>query len=256
MHSLQPAADFIAEFQIFWRNIGEISNCLLKKVALETNRNKLPIVSFFRFNIIFHMNGSENGRIFSVKAQDGNMDIYTKLKNGEPVDMRSAEYRPVIEELHRANKALFHLNHAEPGTTEHKKAVEELFAGNVPDELGFFTPIQIDFPGQISFGKHVFINHSFTAMSVGGIEIGDNVQIGPKVTIVTTNHDLKNRYVLKCKPVIIENGVWIGACASIMPGVHIGENAVIAGGAVVVKDVPANTVVGGNPASVIKTLSS
>ena len=74
------------------------------------------------------------------------------------------------------------------------------------------------------------------------------------MTIVTTNHDLWNRSVLRCRPVIIESGVWIGACACIMPGVHIGENAVIAGGAVVVKDVPANTVAGGNPAAVIKTL--
>ncbi len=171
------------------------------------------------------------------------------------MDMRSEEYRPVIQELHRADKALFHLNHAEPGTEEQKKAIEELFNGKVPAGLGFFTPVQIDFPGQITFGNHVFINHGFTAMSVGGIIIGDNVQIGPNVTIVTTNHDLKNRSVLRCRPVIIENGVWIGACASIMPGVRIGENAVVAGGAVVVRDVPANTVVGGNPAVVIRTLS-
>ena len=184
------------------------------------------------------------------------MNIYTKLKNGEPVDMRSEEYQPVIKELHRANKALFHLNHAEPGSEEYGKAFEELFDGTVPEGLGIFTPVQIDFPKQITFGKHVFINHSFTAMSVGGIEIGDNVQIGPKVTIVTTNHDPENRSVLRCKPVIIENGVWIGACASIMPGVRIGENAIIAGGAVVVKDVPANTVAGGNPAAVIRTLAS
>ena len=195
-------------------------------------------------------------RYDQTQKEDGSMDIYTKLKNGEPVDMRSEEYLPVIAELHRANKALFHLNHAEPGSEEQSRALEELFDGKVPEGLVFFTPVQIDFPKQITFGKHVFINHSFTAMSVGGIEIGDNVQIGPRVTIVTTNHDLENRSVLRCRPVIIEDGVWIGACASIMPGVHIGENAVIAGGAVVVKDVPANTVVGGNPAAVIKTLAS
>lgn len=70
-----------------------------------------------------------------------------------------------------------------------------------------------------------------------GITIGDNVQIGPHVTIVTDNHDLKDRYVLRCREVVIGNDVWIGACASIMPGVHIGDNAVIAGGSVVTKDV-------------------
>ena len=92
-------------------------------------------------------------------------------------------------------------------------------------------------------------------MSIGGIEFGNNVQIGPHVTIVTDNHDLANRYVLKCRKVVIGNNVWIGAGVNIMPGVHIGDNAVIAGGAVVTRDVPANTVVGGNPAKVIKQLN-
>lgn len=182
------------------------------------------------------------------------MDVFEKLKNGEPVDMMSEEYRPAIAELHRADKALFHLNHAEPGSEEQKKAFDELFDGTMPDRLGIFTPTQIDFPKQITFGRHVFINHNFTAMSVGGIEFGDNVQIGPHVTIVTDNHDLDNRYVLKCKRVVIGNNVWIGAGVNIMPGVHIGDNAVIAGGAVVTRDVPANTVVGGNPAKVIREL--
>ena len=104
----------------------------------------------------------------------------------------------------------------------------------------------------MTFGKNVFINHSFTAMSIGGIELGDNVQIGPHVTIVTDNHDLKNRYVLRCRGVRIGANAWIGAGATIMPGVTVGENAVIAGGAVVTKDVPANAIVGGNPARVIR----
>ena len=103
---------------------------------------------------------------------------------------------------------------------------------------------------------NVFINHSFTAMSIGGIEIGDNVQIGPHVTVVTDNHDLKNRYVLKCRKVVIGSNVWIGAGVSMRPGVHSGENAVIAGGAVVTKDGPPDAIVGGNPAKVIRKLGT
>ncbi len=182
------------------------------------------------------------------------MNIFDKLSSGEPVDMMSEEYYPVVAELHRTDRALFHLNHTEPQTEEWRLALAGLFDGSIPDGLGIFTPTQIDFPMQITFGRHVFINHNFTAMSIGGIELGDNVQIGPHVTIVTNNHDLTNRYVLKCRKVVIENNVWIGAGACIMPGIHVGENAVIAGGAVVTKDVPANTVVGGNPAKIIRKL--
>ena len=181
-------------------------------------------------------------------------DIFEKLKSGAPVDMMSEEYLPAIEELQRADRVLFQLNHAQPGSTEQSLAWDELFQGHRPEDVTILTPTQIDFPGQISFGKQVFINHSFTAMSIGGIELGDNVQIGPHVTIVTDNHDLQQRYVLKCRTVVIGDNAWIGAGATIMPGVHIGKNAVIAGGAVVTKDVPENTVVGGNPAKVIRQI--
>jgi acetyltransferase-like isoleucine patch superfamily enzyme len=178
------------------------------------------------------------------------MDIFDALRTGQEVDMYSDAYRPCIEELHRANRALFHLNHAEPQTEAWQTAFEELF-DCYPPQIGIFTPVQIDFPKQMRFGKGVFINHSFTAMSIGGIDIGDNVQIGPHVTIVTDNHDLTHRSVLRCRSVIIGNNVWIGAEVKIMPGVHVGDNVVLAGGAVVTKDVPASAIVGGNPAKVI-----
>ena len=182
------------------------------------------------------------------------MDVFEKLKSGEPVDMLSPEYRPAIDELRRADLALFRLNHAEPTPENMAKGLDELFDGHDHSGLGIMTPCQIDFPKQLTIGKHVFINHSFTAMSIGGVTLEDNVQIGPHVTIVTDNHDFDNRYVLKCRSVRVCKNAWIGANATIMPGVTVGENAVVAGGAVVTKDVPANTVVGGNPAKVIKEL--
>ena len=182
------------------------------------------------------------------------MSVFDRLRAGEPVDMMSEEYRPAIEELTRANIALYHVNHTEPFSKENTDALQELFRGQYPESLGMFTPVQIDFPMQMRFGNNVFINHSFTAMSIGGIELGDNVQIGPHVTIVTDNHDWKDRYVLRCKGVRIGKNAWIGAGATIMPGVTVGDNAVIAGGAVVTKDVLANAVAGGNPARILKSL--
>lgn len=181
-------------------------------------------------------------------------NIWEKLKAGEAVDMMSQEYIPVIEELQRANKALYHVNHTEPYSDEQKEAWEEFYDGSSPQDVGIIAPVQIDFPKQITFKGRCFINHSFTAMSIGGIEIGDGVQIGPNVSVVTDNHDLASRYVLKCKPVKIGDNVWIGGGASIMPGVTIGNNAVIAGAAVVTKDVPENAIVGGNPAKILRIL--
>lgn len=182
------------------------------------------------------------------------MDIFEKLKNGEAVDMLSPDYKAAVDELMRAHTALHKLNGAVPLTEEQKKAFDELFGGKMPEGVNIMTPVQIDFPKQITFGNNVFINHSFTCMSIGGVTFGDNVQLGPNVTIVTDNHDFDNRYVLKCRSVTVGNNAWIGANATLMPGVTIGENAVVAGGAVVTKDVPANAIVGGNPAKVIKML--
>ena len=76
------------------------------------------------------------------------MSVFEKLKNGESVDMMSEEYRPAIEELLRADRALFHLNHAEPQSEEQKKAFEELFDGPMPEGLSIFTPTQVDYPNR------------------------------------------------------------------------------------------------------------
>ena len=129
------------------------------------------------------------------------MNIFEKLKNGEPVDMTSEEYKPAVAELIRANMALYKLNHSEPTPENMQEGFKNLFEENYPNGATILTPTQIDFPKQIKFGNIVFINHSLTCMSIGGIEIDDNVQIGPNVTIVTDNHDATNRMVLKCKKV-------------------------------------------------------
>ncbi|MCU7549563.1 hypothetical protein OCK74_10585 [Chitinophagaceae bacterium LB-8] len=91
---------------------------------------------------------------------------------------------------------------------------------------------------------------------MGGITIEDDVLIGPRVNLTTENHPLDpaDRRALICKPIVIKRNAWIGAAATILPGVTIGENAVVAAGAVVSKDVPANTIVGGVPAKIIKSI--
>ena len=105
-------------------------------------------------------------------------------------------------------------------------------------------------------GKRVFINAGCQFQDQGGIEIGDDVLIGPQTIIATLNHDPvpEKRGGMIPKPVKIGDKVWLGARVTICPGVTIGEGAIVGAGAVVTKDVPPRTVVAGVPAKVIKTI--
>lgn len=182
------------------------------------------------------------------------VDVFKKLKEGVPVDMRDEEYAPAIRHIEETAKRCFRINHTEPDSAVIHSMLAKMLEKPIAESTHIVPPLQVDFGKQLEIGSGVFINHSLTCMSAGGITIEDDVQIGPNVTIVTTNHDFDDHYVLRCKGMRIGRNVWIGACASIMPGVTIGENAVVAGGAVVTKDVEANTVVGGNPARILKRL--
>jgi acetyltransferase-like isoleucine patch superfamily enzyme len=93
---------------------------------------------------------------------------------------------------------------------------------------------------------------------MGGITVGDNVLIGPKVNLVSENHPINptQRKSLIGKPIVIKNNAWIGAGATILPGIAVGENSIVAAGAIVTKDVPDNTIVAGNPARPIKNIAT
>ena len=119
-----------------------------------------------------------------------------------------------------------------------------------------FPPFYTDFGRNITIGKDVFINSGCHFQDQGGIEIGDDVLIGQQVVIATLNHDFnpEERGNMSPSPVKIGNKVWIGAHATILPGVTIGDGAVVAAGAVVTKSVPAFSVVAGVPAKIIKSI--
>jgi acetyltransferase-like isoleucine patch superfamily enzyme len=106
-------------------------------------------------------------------------------------------------------------------------------------------------------GKNVFINHGCTFLDLGGIVIEDEVLVGPKVSLITENHPVRpeDRKMLDLKGIVLKRNCWIGANSVILPGVTVGENSVIAAGSVVTKDVPADTVVAGVPARVIKKVT-
>lgn len=183
-------------------------------------------------------------------------DIFAKLKEGQAVNMLDPEYSVAVQHMTKTNKLCFRINQTEPGTADIPLLINEMLEAPLKEGTFIFSPLQIDFGKQMQIGRNVIINHSITCMSAGGIIIDDDVQIGPNVTIVTTNHDFDNHYILRCKSVHIKRNVWIGACVTIMPGITIGENAIIAGGAVVTKNVEPNTIVGGNPAKFIKSVTA
>jgi acetyltransferase-like isoleucine patch superfamily enzyme len=185
-----------------------------------------------------------------------NEDIFARLKNGETVMPDDPEIYKLLEASYEVKKQLIPLNNStEPD--EILKILSEI-VGEKLENVAVFTPIYINYGKNINIGKNVFINFDCTFLALGGITIEDDVLIGPKVSLITENHPLEpqHRKGLTGQSVHIKRNAWIGANATILPGVTIGENAVVAAGAVVSKDVPDHVVVGGIPAKIIKTIES
>lgn len=124
----------------------------------------------------------------------------------------------------------------------------EIFGAPVPDSLSILPPFYCDYGLGASFGERVFINQGCFFLDFGGITIGDRVLIGPRVTLSTAGHpvDPDERYdFITHAPIVIEDDVWIGAAATVTPGVTIGRGSVVGAGTVVAKDVPPLSVVTG-----------
>lgn len=137
---------------------------------------------------------------------------------------------------------------------ELRKLFFELIGKEEDETFGLFPPFSADYGLNITLGKRVFINSGCCFQDQGGIEIGDDALIGQQVVIATLNHDPdpEKRGNMFPSPVRIGNKVWIGAHATILPGVTIGDGAIIGAGAVVTKDIPAYAVAAGVPAKIIK----
>ena len=160
------------------------------------------------------------------------------------------------EAADNARKVMAQINNSYHTMPELRQLFSQLIGQEIDENFGLFPPFYTDYGKNITVGKGVFINEGCCFQDQGGIEIGDNALIGQQVVIATLNHDLApaKRANMIPAPVKIGNNVWIGAHATILAGVTIGDNAVVAAGAVVTKDVPANAVVGGVPAKIIKTI--
>jgi acetyltransferase-like isoleucine patch superfamily enzyme len=182
-------------------------------------------------------------------------DIFDRLRAGEPIRLDDPEYSKVQEIVDRTLKISVKLNTSED-SDQVRKQLTQITGSEIHKTTTVFIPFFTNFGRFIEIGKNVFINHGCSFLDLGGITIEDDVLIGPKVNLVTENHPLDpiNRRALIAKAIVIKRNAWIGAAATILPGVTVGENSVIAAGAVVTKDVAANTIVGGVPAKFIKNI--
>lgn len=180
-------------------------------------------------------------------------DFKEYVKTGQALNTEEI-HRFMDEMSNEARRITFRLNSAYHTPEEVRELLSELFGYEVPQSLRVFPPFYTDFGKHITVGEEVFINACCHFQDHGGVTIGDGCQIGHNVVFATLNHgfapeDRKSTYPA---PIVLGKNVWVGSNATLLQGVTVGDNAVIAAGAVVTKDVSANTIVGGVPAKFIK----
>ena len=182
------------------------------------------------------------------------MSVFEDLRNGIPYDIRDEKYHKEAHgEMDRCRHICYKINSTDPNEKERIIELEnELLNDQMKDCTYFTPPFQVDVACRMFLGKNVFANHGLTVMSIGTITIEDGVMMGPEVGLFTVNHEPNNIRVIKTGEIHIKNNAWIGARVNILPGVTIGENAVVGTGSVVTKDVPDNAVVVGVPAKIVK----
>lgn len=182
-------------------------------------------------------------------------DIFQRLLAGEAVPFNDPDYFRIPNACNETRKLLVQLN-AASDEEDIRRLIGKITGSEVDTTTMVFPPFQINYGKNTKIGKHVFINFDCTFLDLGGITIEDYVMLAPKVSLLTEGHPVSanDRQTLTAGKIHIKKNAWIGAGATILPGVTIGENAVVAAGAVVSKDVPANTVVGGVPAKTIKSI--
>ncbi|GAA0331782.1 sugar O-acetyltransferase [Oceanobacillus oncorhynchi subsp. oncorhynchi] len=148
------------------------------------------------------------------------------------------------------------LNNGVYTNEEIRQQMSQITGQELDESFSLFLPFTSDFGKNIRIGKNVFINSGCRFQDQGQIIIGDGSLIGHNVVFATINHDYDplNRGTMYLKPIELKERTWVGSNATILPGVTIGKNSVVAAGSVVTKDVPPDTIVGGNPAKFISNL--
>ena len=139
-----------------------------------------------------------------------------------------------------------------------RQAILRELLGEIGEDSEFRPPFHCDYGAHLRVGNRVFANFGLVALDVAAITIGDDVQMGPNVQLLTPTHpldpELRRAKWEAAAPIVIEDNVWLGGGAIVLAGVTVGQNSIVGAGAVVTRDVAPNTVVVGSPARAIKTL--
>src|SRR6202012_2549061 len=180
-------------------------------------------------------------------------DDRTKL-----IHRRTPESAAMLANVKRAMAITARLNRLTFNDADEIRALfSELIGQQVDESFLLIPPFYTAGGNEIRIGRNVFVNQNCTFYDLGGLDIADDVMIGPNVSIITAGHPLEpsqRRAATIGKPIVIERNVWIAAGATIIGGGTVGEKPGVAAGSVVTRNVPPNTLVGGNPARIIRSI--
>lgn len=183
------------------------------------------------------------------------LDIFERLKAGETVVNSDPEAYKLHEASFAVKKLLVQINNSSD-PKEIRSLLSQITDSSIDESTTAFTPIYFNYGKNTKISKQVFINFNCTILDLGGVIIEDNVLIGPNANLISEGHPINpnKRQALQTAPVHIKKNAWIGANVTLLPGVTVGENSIVAAGAVVTKNIPDNVIVGGVPAKIIKRI--
>lgn len=181
--------------------------------------------------------------------------VFERLRTGYSISPQDPDAHLLLQVSYATKALLLKMNNtADPD--EVRQLLSQITGIELDPSVAVFTPLYINYGRNTRIGKNVFINFDCVFLDLGGILIEDNVLLAPRVSLLSEGHPVSpaERHTLVPGKIHIRKNAWIGANATILPGVTIGENSIVAAGAVVNKEVPDNVVVAGIPAKIIKSI--
>lgn len=181
-------------------------------------------------------------------------EFLAHVNSGAVIKGGSPEHRLMHEASQEAFKITARLNNSYNSPEEVRRLLSDLTGAAVDQSVALFPPFYTEFGKNLRLGKGIFINIGCRFQDTGGITIGDGTLIGHGATLTTLNHsaDPDRRADMVPAPIVIGRDVWLGASVTVVPGITIGDGAIVGAGSVVTRDVPADTIVAGVPARIIR----